>query len=94
MASFDATDRLTREELAWELVELFEELKIEDINELLAKNVPLDTLEFFNAYGDDFGAALGVDGNARKRLPNLMLLGYLLRLLEDRLLPEDEPFDA
>jgi hypothetical protein len=95
MASFNATDdQLTREELAWELVELFEELKIEDINEVLAKNVPLDTLEFFNKYGDDFGSALGIDGNARKRLPNLMLLGYLLRLLEDRLLPEDEPFDA
>lgn len=94
MASFDTSDRLTREELAWELVELFDELKIEDINEVLAKNVPLDTLEFFNAYADDFGAALGVTGNARKRLPNLMLLGYLLRLLEDRLLPEDESYDA
>jgi len=94
MASFDASDRLTREELAWELVELFEELKVEDINEVLAKNVPLETLEFFNAFADDFGGAHGVLGNARKRLPNLMLLGYLLRLLEDRLLPDDEPFDA
>lgn len=94
MASFDTNDQLTREELAWELVELFEELKVDDINEVLAKNVPLDTLEFFNNYADDFGAALGVTGNARKRLPNLMLIGYLLRLLEDRLIPEDEPFDA
>ena len=94
MASFDATGDLTREELAWELVELFEELKVEDINEVLAKNVPLEALEFFNAYADDFGSALGIGGNARKRLPNLMLLGYLLRLLEDRLLPEAEPFDA
>jgi hypothetical protein len=94
MASFDASERLTREELAWELVELFDELKSEDINELLAKNVPLDTLEFFSAYADDFGEALNLVGNARKRLPNLMLLGYLLRVLEERLLPEDEPFDA
>jgi hypothetical protein len=94
MASFDASERLTREELAWELVELFDELKSEDINELLAKNVPLDTLEFFSAYADDFGEALDLVGNARKRLPNLMLLGYLLRVLEERLLPEDEPFDA
>lgn len=94
MNSFDTSDRLTREELAWELVELFDELKIEDINELLAKNVPLDTLEFFSAYADDFGAALGLVGDARKRLPNLMLLGYLLHVLEERLLPEDEPFDA
>ena len=94
MTSFDASDRLTREELAWELVELFDELEIEDINEVLAKNVPLDTLEFFSAYADDFGAALGLVGDARKRLPNLMLLGYLLHVLEERLLPEDEPFDA
>jgi len=94
MASFDASERLTRQELAWELVELFDELKIEDINELLAKNVPLDALEFFSAYADDFGEALDLVGNARKRLPNLMLLGYLLRVLEERLLPEDEPFDA
>ena len=94
MAAFDATDGLTREELAWELAELFEDLKIEEINEVLAKNVPLDTLEFFTAYADDFASALGVADGTRKRLPNLMLLGYLLRLLEDRLLPEDEPFDA
>jgi hypothetical protein len=94
MTSFDASDRLTREELAWELVELFEELKIEDINEVLAKNVPVDTLRFFGTYADDFGEALGLAGDARKRLPNLMLLAYLLRILEERLLPEDEPFDA
>ena len=94
MASFDTSDRLTREELAWELVELFEELKIEDINEVLAKNVPVDTLRFFSAYANDFGEALGLVSDARKRLPNLMLLAYLLRVLEERLLPEDEPFDA
>ena len=94
MASFDASDQLTREELAWELFELFDELKIDDINEVLAKNVPFETLEFFSAYADDFGAAMGLVGNKRKRLPNLMLLGYLLRVLEERLLPESEPFDA
>ena len=94
MNSFDASDRLTREELAWELAELFDELKIEDINEVLAKNVPLDTLEFFGTYAEDFGDALGLFGDARKRLPNLMLIGYLLRVLEERLLPEDEPYDA
>jgi hypothetical protein len=94
MASFDASDRLTRQELAWELVELFDELKIDDINEVLAKNVPFEALEFFSAYADDFGAAMGLVGNERKRLPNLMLLGYLLRVLEERLLPESEPFDA
>lgn len=95
MAQFEASDALTREELAWELAELFEELQVADINEVLAKNVPLDTLEFFNAYADDFGGALGLAGNSRKRLPNLMLLGYLLRVLEERLIPDEEPpFDA
>jgi hypothetical protein len=95
MARSEASDSLTREELAWELAELFEELPVDDINEVLAKNVPLDTLEFFSAYADDFGGTLGLVGKSRKRLPNLMLLGYLLRVLEDRLLPdEDPPFDA
>ena len=94
MALFDASDTLTREELAWELVELFNELKVDDINEVLAKNVPFDTLEFFGAYADDFGSALGLSANDRKQLPNLMFLGYLLRLLEERLIPEEEPFDA
>ena len=94
MSMFDASDRLTREELAWELVELFDELKIDDINEVLAKNVPFDTLEFFSAYAEDFGASRGIAAQECKRLPNLMLLGYLLRILEERLLPEDEPFNA
>lgn len=94
MALFDASDTLTREELAWELVELFDEMKIDDINEVLAKNVPFDTLEFFGAYAEEFGSSQGLPPQERKRLPNLMLLGYLLRILEERLLPEDEPFDA
>jgi hypothetical protein len=95
MALFDASDdRLTREELAWELAELFNELKVDDINEVLAKNVPFDTLEFFSAYAQDFGSALGLAEKDRKQLPNLMFLGYLLRVLEERLIHEDEPFDA
>ena len=67
---------------------LFSEFKIEEINEVLAKNIPFETLEFFNAYGEDFGRAEGVDGKTLKRLPNLLLLGYLLRLLEERLLQD------
>lgn len=86
-----SSDRLTRQELAWELVELFDELSIEQINEALAKNVPLETLEFFAAYGDAFTAAHDISGEARKRIPNLMLLGYLLRLLEERLIGTDSP---
>ena len=87
---FDVGDRLTRSELAWELVEVFEELSNERINELLAKNVPLETLRFLSVYADDFGAANSIEGVARKRLPNLLVLGYLLHLLEDRLIDDDE----
>ncbi len=53
---------------------------------MLAKNVPLDTLEFFASYAEEFGTAEGIGGKTLKRLPNLLLLGYLLRVLEDRLI--------
>ena len=86
-------DNLKRSELAWELVELFGELPIEQINEVLAKNVPLETLEFFASYAEDFGTSEGISGKTLKRLPNLLLLGYLLRVLEDRLI-EGESFDS
>jgi len=81
---------MTHSELAWELADLFGDLKVEQINEMLAKNVPLETLEFFNAYGQDFGAAQGLESDTVQRLPNLLLLGYLLRVLEERLLPGDD----
>jgi len=90
MASFDIPgDNLKRSELAWELVELFGELPTEQINEVLANNVPLETLEFFASYAEDFGKCEGVGGATLKRLPNLLLLGYLLRVLEDRLIDGD-----
>jgi len=86
---------LTREELAWELVEVLDELTVEELNELVAKNVPLESIEFFSRYAKEFCEGLPIDEATAKRLPNLMLLGYLLRVLEDRLLVEpDEPFDA
>lgn len=77
-------------ELAWEFADLFGELEVEQINEVLAKNVPLETLEFFRVYGSDFGKAADIPEPTRQRLPNLMFLGYLLRVLEERLLPEKE----
>jgi len=94
MAIFDIPgDNLGRSELAWELVELFGELPTEQINEVLAKNVPLETLEFFASYAEDFGASENIQGKTLKRLPNLLLLGYLLRVLEDRLI-EGESLDS
>lgn len=73
-------------ELAWEFADLFAELEVEEINEVLAKNVPMGTLDFFQKYGDDFGRAAGIDGAALQRLPNLLLMGYLIRILEERLI--------
>jgi hypothetical protein len=80
---------MTFEELAWEFVEVFEELEVDSINEMLAKNVPFETLKFFNTYAEDFGTAEGLKGQTLHRLPNLMLIGYILRVLEERLLVED-----
>jgi hypothetical protein len=87
-------NEVTRSELAWELVDLFNELRTEQINEVLAKNVPLETLEFFTEYSGDFGKVHGVEEDLVRRLPNLLLLGYLLHVLEERLVPEGESFDA
>jgi hypothetical protein len=77
---------MTHAELAWEFAELFDELSVEHVNEVLAKNVPLETLEFFTSYAESFARSEQVEGPLAKRLPNLLLVGYLLRVLEDRLL--------
>jgi hypothetical protein len=83
---------LTRDELAWELVEVLDDLSAEELSELVAKNVPVETLEFFSRYASEFSEGLPIDAATGSRLSNLMLLGYLLRVLEDRLLVE--PYDA
>src|SRR2546426_8130920 len=89
-----ADSELTREELAWELVEVLDELTTEELAELVAKNVPSDAHEFFKHYAREFCEGLPIDKSLTARLPNLMLLGYLLRVLEERLLVEpDESFD-
>jgi hypothetical protein len=77
---------MTHAELAWEFAELFDELSVDRVNEVLAKNVPIETLEFFTSYAESFARSEQVDGALAKRLPNLLLVGYLLRVLEDRLL--------
>jgi hypothetical protein len=92
----DASEpELTREELAWELVEILEELTAEELAELVAKNVPSEAHDFFTHYAREFCEGLPIDKSIAGRLPNLMLLGYLLRVLEERLLVEpSESFDA
>lgn len=79
---------MTFEEMAWEFAEVFDELDVKQINEMLAKNIPLETLNFFTQYAGDFAESCGSDSATAERLPNLMLIGYLIRVLEERLLPE------
>jgi hypothetical protein len=79
---------MTFEEIAWDFVEVFDDLEPEQINEVLVKNVPFERLEFFNEYAKEFGTAADIGEAACKRLANLMLIGYLLRVLEERLLPD------
>ena len=74
------------EELARGLTELFDELSVESLNEILAKNVPLETLEFIATYAEEFSDEQDLDDVSRRRIPNLLLLGYLLRVVEDRVL--------
>jgi hypothetical protein len=91
----EADSELTREELAWELVEVLDELTAEELSELVAKNVPREAHEFFTHYAREFCEGLPIDKSIRGRLPNLMLLGYLLRVLEERLIVDpEESFDA
>ncbi len=94
MATIETVDGLTREELGWELAEVFDELEISQINEVLAKNVPLETLKFFSSYANEFGESQDIRGDSLKRLPNLLLLGYLLRIVEERLISEGETLDS
>lgn len=82
---------MTVEEIAWEFAGVFGELEPPEINEMLAKNVPLETLAFFTEYAEEFGKVENIAGDSKKRLPNLMLIGYLLRVLEERLLSGDDP---
>ena len=80
---------MTFEEMAWEFVQVFDELDVAQTNELLAKNVPIETLEFFSKYAEDFGEVLGTAPETTDQLPNLLIIGYLLRVLEQRLLVYD-----
>ncbi len=73
--------------------EIFDELDVSQINEVLAKNVPMETLQFFASYAKDFGESQDIRGDSLKRLPNLLLLGYLLRIVEERLISEGETLD-
>jgi hypothetical protein len=79
---------MTGVELALELTEIWESLDTSQINTVLANNVSLELLEFFVNYAEQFAADSGWDGSAPdemlQKLPNLLVIGYLVRLLEER----------
>ena len=83
-------EKMTFNEMAREFAEVFDEMDTDQINEMLALNVPLDTLNFFSEYVQEFVEGMVLPTDLRERLPNLMLMGYLLRTLEERLAPEFE----
>ena len=81
---------MTRNEIANELADLWTEFTPEQINRLLAGNVPVELLEFFLDYSEWFAREIGgFEGpesqSQREQLPNLLIMGYLIRLLEERL---------
>ena len=86
--------RPTPEQLAWGLAEIFDELNVDAINEMLAKNVPIETLRFFDCYAEEFAPGEDLHEDTRRRLPNLMLLGYLLRVVEERILGSEPDGEA
>ena len=83
---------LTHSELALEFSEIFRELEGDELEEVIEKNVPVETLEFFRSYAN-CSDSLPLSEIARDKAPNLMLMGYLLRVLEERLLAP-QSFDA
>ena len=81
---------MTRNEIATEFAELWREFTPEAINSLLAGNVPVAMLEFFVQHSRDFARQVDLskpdtDGSQQEQLPNLLILGYLIRVLEERL---------
>ena len=76
---------MTFEELSWEFSEIFDELDTEQMNQVIAANVDLEVLEFFLEYCSTFARGTVMANSVREQLPNLMLIGYLLRTLEEKI---------
>ena len=75
-------------ELAIEFTDLWKDLDSPSINTMLAKNVSVELLEFYIRYAHEFAEGCiprSEQGDElRRRLPNLLVIGYLIRLLEER----------
>ncbi len=79
---------MTGRDLAIEFTYLWEDMNAKEINTMLARNVSMDLLEFFSTYAEDFTEMLPKELDAedlREQLPNLLIIGYIIRVLEERL---------
>ena len=80
-------------EIAIEFTEMWKDLDTREINSMLANNVSMDMLEFFSSYAQEFTDELlssspeqKLDETLlRRRIPNLLIIGYIIRLLEERI---------
>lgn len=79
---------LSAAELAVEFTEIWQTLEPAQINTMLARNVSIELLEFFSSYANEFAEeCLGEvpeSEELRSRLPNLLIIGYIIRILEER----------
>ena len=79
---------LTARELAMEFTDLWKTLEASQINTMLARNVNYELLEFFSSYAgqfiDEFDSGKLDQELLRSRLPNLLIIGYIIRILEER----------
>ena len=78
---------MTGLELAVEFTDLWADMNPGEINSMLARNVSYDLLEFFSNYAGEFveGLAKEEPELLRQQLPNLLIIGYIIRVLEERL---------
>jgi hypothetical protein len=79
---------LTARDLAVEFTELWPTLDHTQINTMLARNVSVELLEFFASYASEFAEETLADvpesEELERRLPNLLIIGYIIRILEER----------
>jgi len=75
-------------ELAIEFTDLWKDLETSEINKMLAQNVSYELLEFFSTYANEVARELLPESahteDLKRQLPNLLIIGYIIRILEER----------
>jgi len=79
---------MTGLELAIEFTDLWKDLETSEINKMLAQNVSYELLEFFSKYASEVADELlpqaANSEELKRQLPNLLIIGYIIRILEER----------